>query len=220
MLFVYGSGKGKAVLGEGVVQPCPACKTEAVINPVVEYSYFHIWWLFSFVTGRKYALACSNCEASAPVDAALIREKYPHDNIPFIRKNGWLVVVIPVMLAIAAGIIGGAIGDMRTKSHAAAPAVNDLYLANLAKVEGSGFETDGNNAKRHQAFGTMKLIEIDGDDLVFATSMSAYDKASALRKALKDEPGDFEYDMDEPVTLTRQSVEKLLSGKVILEIRR
>ncbi len=34
---------------------------------IVNYSYFHLYWIFGFITGRRYIAACTNCSRGVSV---------------------------------------------------------------------------------------------------------------------------------------------------------
>jgi hypothetical protein len=221
MIFFYGSGEGDAVLGSAGEYTCPSCGEMSAFSAVVHYTYYHLYWLFSFVTGRQYRAVCGNCGATTPIDPATTRERFPKDAIPFIRRRGWMLVLAAVgALVVYFGVAGHFENQARAereRAYLASPRKNDVYLANLAKVDGSGFPTD-----KGALFGVMKLMETEDEDgdLTFATSTVAYESVKDLRNILGKRPRDIKYDTDGLLYLTPEECRRLHGEGVIIEVRR
>lgn len=221
-MIVYGWGGGESVLGEVGTHDCPACKQHGSFSARVGYRYFHIWYLFSFLTGRDYYIQCDNCQNAAKVDKATIKKQFPKDNIPFIRKRGWMIIAIPLAVLFCVGAVSGAAkskeNNARIESRINEPKVNDIYIGNLALVTGSGFEPgDSSDVKKgDKAYGSMKLVEIDEDELIFAVSIHAYSKEAGLRKELRK----MEYNTEDLLTLTKEQARQLLVKGTLTDVQR
>lgn len=219
-MIVYGSGGGQAVMGDAGKHACPSCKQDGNFSARVNYKYFHIWYLFSFLTGREYIVQCDNCGHSAGIDAATIKKQFPKDGIPFIRKRGWMLVAGVVAVFLAMGAVGSHNNSKQVAAFLDAPKVNDIYLADLAAIEDSGFEPGSSPTikKGDKAYGTLKLMRVSGDELVFATSLTAFDKQSGLKKELSK----LRYDTsaDNLLTMSKKEVLDLRNKGIIVDVRR
>lgn len=99
------------------------------------------------------------------------------------------------------------------------PQVGDLYLLNLSYVPGSGFGPDNNNISERQAWGTMRLVEIEEDgSMVFATSTRAWEEKDAVPVHVQENT--LEYDMDELVETDLDTLKDLQKKQFILDVRR
>ncbi|MCD8139413.1 MAG: zinc ribbon domain-containing protein [Planctomycetaceae bacterium] len=211
MLLLWGSGGGHAVLGELPEEQCEACGAKSTATALVTYRYWHLWYLFSFLVRREYFKACSACGAVVPFDKTEARLQFPKDNIPFIRKRGWLAVIALIGFCI----LLGAVGSWRNRAAVAAllaePKVMDFYYADLARVENSGYRQGGPSV-----YGVMALLEEreDGAFLV-ATSTRAFSKKSELEKVV--EQGAFQCTNDEenPLICSREELAELLRASII-----
>lgn len=219
-MIVWGTGSGQSTLGEAGEFDCPACGEKSTFSAIVNYSYFHIWWLFSFLIGRKYFIVCDSCQNGKSVDKSMIRSKYAKDNIPFIRRRGWLLCFGAIVAFFALGAWQSAKHTRQLNQALAAPAVGDIYLVNLAHIENSGFGPDNKSIKDGKAFGTLKLLEMEGENLTLATSFEAYNKQSTLTKTLKNDPDEITYDHDDPVYLTLGELRDLRKRGSLFDVRR
>ncbi len=216
MLLVYGSGGGRAVLGELPEEHCDACGEKTVSTAFVDFKYWHLWYLFSFLVGRSYFKACSACGSVVPYDRTEARLHFPKDNIPFIRKRGWLVVVA----LIVAFVLMGAVGSWRSKAAVAAmvadPQVTDLLYADLTKVENSGYRQGGPSV-----YGIMALIEEqeDGTFLV-ATSTKAFAKKSQLKDEVAKGAIQCTSDDEYPLVCSREDLQNLVRKRIIYDVKR
>lgn len=103
MIF-YGWGKKTAALGELGDQSCPRCGGFRPFRAVLSYKYFHLYWIFGLVTGRKYIAACNGCGQGALLESSQVAHLNPDEKIPFMEKWGLgiFLVLIAVILTFAA----------------------------------------------------------------------------------------------------------------------
>lgn len=220
-MIVYGRGTGQSVMGQAGRHVCPSCKEEAGINVTVVYTYFHIWYLLSFLTGREYFLVCDNCQTAVQVDKATAKAQCPNDNIPFLRRRGWLLVLAVVALFVGLSAFRNWETERKTRQYLANPVSGDLVLANLALVEGSGFTSDNPRIKNGVAYGGLLFLGTTGDDdWAFATTTQANNTISGFRSFLKSQGKNLKFDFENPVFLQGEAMEKLHKGKVIVEVIR
>lgn len=215
MLFVHGTGGGRAVMGDTPAVLCEACGQVAPRAGVVNFRYWHLWYLFSFLTGREYQTVCRACGAIAPMDKAEAKIQFPKDNIPFIRKRGWMLCLGAAFVLLFGVALGNQRNAERLREMLAAPAVGDAYQADLSKVRGSGYAYGGDTM-----YGAMILVEKQDDGrFVVATSDTAFERKSDLRKQMK---ADLEYsvsynDEEEPLTLSQKELADLLNVGILYD---
>ncbi|MCD8351636.1 MAG: zinc ribbon domain-containing protein [Planctomycetaceae bacterium] len=216
MLLVWGSGGGRAVLGELPEEHCDACGEKSIATAFVEYKYWHLWYLFSFLVGRKYFKTCTACGSTVPYDKTEAKLHFPKDTVPFIRKKGWLVVALLIFSFVFVGAVGSWRNRAALSSMIAEPKMMDLYYADLSKVENSGYRQGGPSV-----YGIMALIE-ERDDGTFlvATSTQAYAKKSQLEKEVKNDSIHCTYDDEDPLICSREQLENLVKGKIIYDGKR
>lgn len=215
MLFIWGNGGGNTSEGTIGTCKCEVCDKEVPFDATIHYRYFHFWYLFSFLTSRKYVYECSNCHNGYTVEASEFKKKFPKNHIPFIRKAGWLVclILIASLVALASKSAGEHTNQLQT--YLTTPAVNDLYVVDFRQIENSGF-TKGNNA-----FGVMKLEKIrENGDYYFLISSHAYTKKRGVEKLLKDPTSIKFADKEDGMTFTKQQLQSLKDSKIILNVVR
>ncbi len=218
-MIIWGSGGGASVVGlANAEHVCPVCDKRSRHSIEVHYRYAHIWYLLSWLTSREYLDVCAICKNGVPLDKARTREAYPKDNIPFIRKKGWLLCLGLLAVLFAFGAYANSRQSDQVKGFIFSPMVNDIYLADLSEIAGSGYTPDSSadNAKK-SAYGLMKLMEIEEDDLYFATSASAYSRKKDLRKVSQSDYGNIEFGVDDIVVLSKDEVLSLHEKGVIFD---
>lgn len=212
MLLIWGNGSGRSLMGELPEEKCPDCGEKAPRTAFVDFKYWHIWYLFSFLTGREYHTACNACGAVAPYDKTEAKLQFSRDNIPFIRKNGWTVVAGLVALFLAFGAMSSREKRRKIEGMLAAPQNSDVYLADLSKVANSGYEQGGK-----KMYGAMVLVEkLEGGGFIVATSDNAFTKKSALSKAMK-EGFTYSHDEEDPLILSREELSTLYRDGILFD---
>lgn len=99
----YGKGEGKSVMGELPPQVCRTCGRRTGRVALCVWDYVHLWHLCSFVTKRSYRTICKSCAAVADYTRADARAAGFCDNIPLMRRKGWLLCAA---VALAIAVIG------------------------------------------------------------------------------------------------------------------
>lgn len=216
MFIIYGTRRGEAEIGDMGLKRCDECDRETPFTALVQYTYFHIWYLFSFLTGRDYYLRCTGCGSMLSTDAATVRERHAGDNIPFLHRNGALLVLCLISAVIFAMTLKEKSDGRRADEYIASPQANDLYTADLSAVPDSGFGVENLGlGPGKRAYGTMRLLRVEGDRYYFASSSKAFERLSDLNKRR-----DLEYDMETVFALTAGEVRELRRSGVILDVKR
>lgn len=215
MFVVWGSGGGRSAMGELPEETCQACGEKTARTAFVDFKYWHIWYLFSFLTGRDYQTACNACGDVQPYDKTEAKLKFQRDNIPFLRKNGWAVCAAILALLFAFGAMSSRAKRQRLEAMLGAPRTDDVYLADLAKVKNSGYKPGGD-----KMYGAMVLVDrLEDGRFVVATSNIAYNKKSGFAKELK-KGFSYSHDEENPLLLSREDLDRLYRDKIIYDGQR
>lgn len=216
-MIIWGSGSDTSELGELGGMECAVCG-KVTFHAVLWYNRRHILLLFNWVAQREYYAVCHCCGNGRKMDEDSAQVMFPHDSVTVRHKKWWLVglallLVLGFMridseenrLAADQEFYSAYIGD---------PQVGDVYLANLAQVEGISF-----GAPRSYAYGAMLLVKDEKDRLILAVSRRSYNsRREADQKLSAFLHSDF--DWENPLSLSRQALAELYSGKVIYMIKR
>jgi hypothetical protein len=214
MFFAWGSGtKSVEAVADFGVHKCPICKDSQPFKVTLNYGYAHLWYLFRWVTSRKYFAICKRCGNGHAIEPRQITGKAAGNPISFMDRRGWLVG-----LALIAGLIGLAAfaiqeSDKKLAALSASPRAGDIYMADLSKIA-KAFQD-------HPSYGLMRLTGVAGDDLTFQIAQSAYNKSKGARHDLTDKvyakPG---YFSNETTVLKLGDLKQLVERKVIESINR
>jgi len=214
-MLVWGTG-GKTVeaVRDAGAAPCPVCKGNQPFRILLAYRYAHVWYLFSWITSRKYISQCARCNNGHVVEPGTIADKLgKSDPVPFMRRRGWLVGAAVLAIGGTAAAVSAHQHGQDVTSYLAAPKVGDIYRADLSKL------TDG--FARSPAYGLMRLEAINGDQFVFRIAGKAYTgRKGADKDATTYAYLNAQYFSTETVRLSRQQVQGLHEQSVIYDIDR
>ncbi len=215
-MLVYGSGEGQSVMGDLPAETCPACGQKVARRVLCVWKYWHLWYLFSFVTGRSYKTVCPACGAVAVYDRDSAMAAGLSDNIPFMKRRGWVLGALAVFCVLVFVVVGNAIKAERLKGMIGAPLTGDMYMADLAKIPGSGYRPG------KAMYGAMLLVEkMEDERFLVATSDTAWDKKKGLAENLEDLLYSVsELDNGEPLTLSQEELADYLGNNVIYDGKR
>lgn len=93
MMFMIGQGERVVPVGEPEPQHCPHCDGERDFQPQLAYKYGEFDLLFGFVYGRRYQLACPECNHGWQLDRRLAEQRYGKPDIPFRLRYGFVLLL-------------------------------------------------------------------------------------------------------------------------------
>jgi hypothetical protein len=103
-MIIWGSGGDSVELGIVEHRDCEVCENERPFKLLLQYRYAHLYWVFCWITMRKYLLLCDVCYRGWELNTAEIEKTLSKDHIPFIRRWGWTFLVglfvVPTLLAV------------------------------------------------------------------------------------------------------------------------
>ena len=103
-MIVWSSGGDVLDLGAVETRHCETCDTERRFHLTLRYRYCGLFWIFNFVTDRKYMVLCEVCQRGRELDrnkAERVVESVP---IPFMQRFG--LPVLLVLVAVIVAIVG------------------------------------------------------------------------------------------------------------------
>lgn len=216
MFLIWGNDGDRIKVDNAGYHKCDNCNNNADFSAVVDYHYFHLWYIISFITSRKYAVVCDICNHGHYIDKTEFKNNYKAPKIPFMRRTGKYIAIILVALFIWLFFIGRDSNNHyqnRVSAFISQPMVNDLYLTDLTKIENSGYE---NNKK---SYGVMKLVKYDAENNVyyFIVSNEAYTSSKKLNNNIRS----LSYsDINDIITLSEEEINTLRANKIIYDVRR
>lgn len=102
-MIVWGTRGNSLDLGPVKEDSCSTCGVRRPFHAYLAYRWFHLYWVFAFITERKYMILCQVCKRGSVVDAHQIEALHREIKIPFMRRYG-IFVLIAIVATI--GIIG------------------------------------------------------------------------------------------------------------------
>jgi hypothetical protein len=134
MFISWGRATVVRAFGAPVEQYCPICEKERTFRQTLSYKVRHILWIFRWVSGKKYALVCDVCRRGQTLKAAEVESLQRKSIIPFIDRFGWAVGLVILAALVGWGSWVNQENYKRDLAYLAAPAVDDIYEIDLAKM--------------------------------------------------------------------------------------
>ena len=223
-MLIWGSDGGDITLRDLGKRICPLCHNTTTFRAKLYYRYAHLWFLCSWITHREYVEECGYCRNRFALDSEEAKRIYPKDPIPLYRRWGWAFFLVAAALLIYTCVSSFSAStrekDAQTAAYLASPRQHELYLTDLAAIPDSGFTESNDGDAREHAYGVMKLISVDKDELIFATSTTAFTQPSGVIDMLDRSPYLLNFDAQNLLAFDRKDLRHLWEVKVIHEIRR
>lgn len=214
-MLIFGTRSASVLLGECGPSACPACEKETNFEGVLKYSYFHIWYLFTILYSKECHIACRNCGEVIRVPNRDFSKYYSSNRIPIRHKFGGLICIGLVVLLIAYGVLVSHFDRQQYAAMLQEPQVKDLYMAKLDRIPDSGYDDKSNTV-----YGLMRVISVDGDEVLCVVSQQAFSKRSQLRKKIQNGLTQSFFDYDDEQLYSREALQDFLSSNVIVEVQR
>jgi hypothetical protein len=211
-MLIWGSRSKNVELGVVATQPCGTCEKERPFKLVLDYRYGHLWYLFRLVLEKNYAIVCEVCRRGWRVDAAKAEAGLGRNPIPFATRWSWAALVGLVALCLAGGAVANRSQRGAADRYLQAPAINDRYLMDVAKLTHS---TDG-EAK----FGVMRLKAVTDGMAEFQLSKNVHKYQSDARVDLSGKATADEYYLDRTMTMPIAKLGELRADGTLIDIER
>lgn len=187
-MLVWGSSGKSRHAGDAPQQHCNVCGTPRPFFYQVNYTMRHVWYLFRWVTGRKYFQICASCQNGLPVQLEEINvgnltgEK-TKDPIPVFDRFGWVLgLSIVGVFAIYASIQGN-VDDQEERIMLSTPIVGDVYTINTGKFLGSSINQ---SISLNSDFGAFRVSAVQGEDVILDIPKIVYSRYSGVARDIGD----------------------------------
>ncbi|QIL21782.1 hypothetical protein G7079_10250 [Thermomonas sp. HDW16] len=100
-MFYIGQGERIVPIGPTQERHCPRCEQATAFQPQLTYKFGQLDLLFGFVYGKRYQLACSQCNHGWLLDTKATERDMDKVPIPFHLRYGFLVLIGIAALGVA-----------------------------------------------------------------------------------------------------------------------
>ncbi|WP_459557974.1 hypothetical protein [Lacunimicrobium album] len=90
-MFIFGSGQKVVTVKPLGKRECPVCERTRPFSLLLLYTYFHLYYFFTWVTSRKYHATCDVCGNGAAIKRQKIEKHLDRDPLPFVTRFGCLL---------------------------------------------------------------------------------------------------------------------------------
>ena len=102
-MIVWGSGGDVINLGTPETRRCDTCERDRPFNVMLQYRYWGLYWIFNFVTEKKYMLLCSICSRGWQLETGKVEQALSSIPIPFMHRYGILVLIGVIAVLVIIG---------------------------------------------------------------------------------------------------------------------
>lgn len=90
-MIIFGTGGDLIHLQDLGIQQCAVCGHTSTFSLVVDYRYFHFYWILGFLTSETYACRCTMCGVGWEIEKSKARELHPRNDIPVHQRLGLVI---------------------------------------------------------------------------------------------------------------------------------
>ena len=98
-MLIWGTGGATQDYGVATHQKCETCEKDRPFHVLLDYRYFGFYWVFNFITQKKYWLLCEICHRGWSLHPKEVKKQIGGDRIPFMHRYG-LVALVGLFVAI------------------------------------------------------------------------------------------------------------------------
>ena len=178
--MIFFGTRGKVVTGEAVqgVQ-CPSCENSQYTSFGI-LSYFHLYWIPTFLTSRKVGIECTHCKRT------LVGEEVPTHLVDQIKSGVFTTgntlpmfsgLILIGLIAIGLTYAGKQV-DAREDTYIAQPAVNDYYVVDFREIY---IEADADHP-----YGLMRVSDVSTSGIEVQIGNMIYNMASGVKQDIRD----------------------------------
>ena len=173
-MFFYGM-KEKTITGSAMNgDKCPNCFNQQYLSYAV-IKYFHLYWIPTLPTKKSVGLLCVGCNSTIPgkdlpgAQSAQLKSSLITRDKLMPLFTGSILAGFAVFAIVCASLwMNG-----KESQYLQNPAVNDLYVADFAKV----FEDDIGSMR----YGVMRVASVAGDQVELEVGQTVYNRSSGAR---------------------------------------
>ena len=104
--IIWGSGGDSVDLGVVEHRQCEVCERDRPFKILLQYRYAHVYWVFAWITEKRYLLLCDICHRGWNLNAPEVEKTLSKSPIPCMRQWVWVFLASLVLIPLLIGVIG------------------------------------------------------------------------------------------------------------------
>ena len=97
-MLIWGSRPVTKDLGEFANRYCEVCGRKGSARLFLKYKAHHFWFIYGAISEKKYLILCELCNQGWEPNPKNIEKRFSKHPIPFMRRNGCLVLILGTIL--------------------------------------------------------------------------------------------------------------------------
>ena len=114
-LIIWGSRSESLDLGVVDHRYCNTCRGIRPFKIILQYRYFHIYWIFGWIMSKEYVLACDFCYKGWILKPSEVEKNFFRHPIPFMRRYGLLFLGAFFLILMASSIVSSPLETVDSK---------------------------------------------------------------------------------------------------------
>ena len=212
MFLVWGNKTAVMDLGAHGQQRCAVCDGERPFRLTVHYQVHHLYYIFKWVTGKKYMLVCAACRCGHDLSTQEVETQLKRNPIPPFDRFGWVLLAGLIGLVALFATVGSISRGRHVKEMLAKPQPGDLYLVDMAGAMNTG----------QHSYGLMRVRKVVGDEVELRVASVGYSRSTTAQKDM-DNPAKFNsagYFQERTITRPLAALQEWAETDAIENIRR
>ncbi|MBC8393271.1 MAG: hypothetical protein H8E17_11985 [Deltaproteobacteria bacterium] len=97
-MLIWGSRPVTKNLGEVVKRYCEVCGKKGTARLYLKYKEQHFWFIYGAISEKRYLILCDLCKQGWVANPKTIEKRFDKHPIPFMRRNGCLILILGTIL--------------------------------------------------------------------------------------------------------------------------
>ena len=106
-MIVWGARVHVVNLGHTEMHLCPTCRQQRRFDLILVYKRWCLYWLFSFITSRKYRMVCEVCRKGWELRREKVEPYLADVHIPFMHRYGLASLAAALAAVFAMSSLAG-----------------------------------------------------------------------------------------------------------------
>jgi hypothetical protein len=93
-MYFFGWGLRSVHLGGAGSRDCHVCQARSPVDAILEYRYFHIFWLFGLILTRCFYFTCLRCSTESKARSHRLNQVAKAGNTRFLSFGPFFVILL------------------------------------------------------------------------------------------------------------------------------
>jgi hypothetical protein len=171
-MLIWGSQGEVVDLGRVENRHCETCEKDRPFKIFLQYTSCHLWYIFRWVTNKRYLFLCDVCRRRVELDTNKIEASLEKNPISWYQRYSWTILIGMILFALGGGLLASMEKEKNNQAYVQTPNISDIYVVNTNIIL-----KDSNSAHSYCAF---RVKNISQTRVEFELSSVCYNKSKGV----------------------------------------